>query len=165
MAEERNGGCEREACNVSARVRPSAAVMSTDSGVSGLTAASIFVRAASTVSMAGAEAARSSGIRSDPALAFLKAGNDLDDRARPVATVELRGDQPVPAIAARPIRSGQGVDHGAPRQTCAGPRLQRGDADGLVRDKMKEHREALELLLEELPHRLRRHVAPREPSP
>src|SRR5204862_8286150 len=81
------------------------------------------------------------------ALAFLKAGNDLDDRARPVATVELRADQLVPAVAARPDGSGQRIDHGAPRETCAGSRLQGGNADGLVRDAMTQHGEAPEVLL------------------
>src|SRR5207253_4779690 len=54
-------------------------------------------------------------------------------------------------------------DHGAPGETCAGSRLQGGNADGLVRDEMKQHGEALELLLEQLADRLGRHVAPREP--
>src|SRR5207237_6283600 len=88
------------------------------------------------------------------ALAVLKAGNDLDDRARPVATVELRADQLVPAVAARPVGSWQRIDHGAPGETCAGSRLQGGNADGLVRDEVKQDGEALELLLEQLPHRL-----------
>src|SRR5438105_6209473 len=160
MAEERNGGCARDARSVSASVRPAAASVPISSGGSGATAASIFVRATSTVSLPEAGSARSAGIACDPRLGFLEARDDFHDRARAVTAIELRANQPVPAVAASTVGSGQCVDHGTAGNPRTSPGLHGGDPDRFVRGEMPQHGEAFELLLEQLTHRLRRDVAP-----
>src|SRR5215472_2192976 len=152
MADARRGGCARVAVTECASVRPLAAARATASEASGAMPDRISARAAATVCSAGATA--------DSAL--LEARHDFHDRTGPMAAVELRLDQPVPAVAAGAVRSGKRIDHGAAGEAGTRPRLQRRDADRLIGDEVPEHVEALELFVEELAHRLGSHVAPRE---
>src|SRR5207302_1850973 len=79
-----------------------------------------------------AGSARSAGIACDPILGFLEARDDFHDRARAVTAIELRANQPVPAVAASTVGSGQCVDHGTAGNPRTGPGLHGGDPDRFV---------------------------------
>src|SRR5882762_6757663 len=89
---------------------------------------------------------------------FLKAGDGLQNRAWPVAAVELQADQFVPPVPAGAIGAGQNVDDRVAREAGAGARLHGGHTHRLIGNEVPQHGEALEFPVEEFTQRFRRYL-------
>ena len=80
---------------------------------------------------------------------FLQPRHDADEVAGTMADVELVFEDVVPAILHSAGRTGQGRDSGPAGDTCAGTRLNGRSPDRGKAHLMKQHREAVDLLLED----------------
>ena len=75
-----------------------------------------------------------------------------------MAAIQLPTDDLVPAVPHRPVRTGQAEDEDPVDDPRGGPRLKGRQADGLVADRVEDHREAVDPLVEQGLQRLGRHV-------
>src|SRR5262249_50368806 len=95
-------------------------------------------------------------------LLLLQPRHDLDEGARAVAIVQLILKDAIPGILAGAGRSRHAENVSAFGYPAAGSALHRRGADLLIAKHMEQRREAVDLLLEEWLHGVRRHIAPGE---